>query len=361
MKVAIVRFPINDVGGIDSYYINLRKGLERLGHNVHFYHCVPQTRKKVGYKTSREYIHEGEVLSFRTEEDVQEGVEILNWFDVVIMLHPGPHPVKGLRDTDWEDNWMQYYEGIARPIIQIHHDENWEKTNEWCSEVADECDLVVAAQHRFMPAVEDYPASCNKIWEYFPLDIPQQKPVVLPGRNYFRGIVATQWLQWKGHKYFVPLLKQIAPHVTIDFYGAGIQYHYLAKDGKLEDRIGIDHHAGYNRGGRHPYHGFVEYDRVMEAMSQADFSIDLSSRGYTNMTHWEPFMFGTIPFMHEGVASDPYNEIPRDLCIVFNDYEELVTRINHFEYDPDKASQGYNFIRSTSDCEDVASRILENL
>lgn len=356
MKIAIVRYPINDVGGIDSYYVNLRKGLERLGHEVQFFHANHQTRMKRGHTTVRATIHEGGHLSYRTQDSARDCQAALNLFDVVIMLHPSPHPTRAVLDAPGGERWDMLYD-IDPPIIQIHHDENWQKTNSWCSCVADKCAAVVAAQARFLPAVERYPSSAPKDWLYFPLEVPNMLYSTEDHEPF--GIVATQWLQWKGHKDFIPMLPRVK--TPIHFYGAGIIYHYLKKDGSFDGCLGLDRTDGERHSGLpHEYNGFVPYEEVQEEMSRATFSIDLSTRGYTNMTHWEPLLHGTISMMERRVFEDPHNQIPYD-CVCVYDFDTLPEQIADLMADPawraQCAENGFAFIQNARS-ERVAASML---
>lgn len=351
MNIVIVHFPINDAGGIHSWGENIVKGFTRLGHDVTFVHTSNQTRMKVDSEktlyTSRYSTLPGEFIPWW---DVD-----LNGFDFVLFLHPAPHPTAAYLNRPDPTGWMRLYRETKIPKIAVFHDEKWRQTNDWISEV--EPDLVLAAQHRFLPAAVDYAGEDRVYWDYFPLDI---QPEQYHEDHEPFGYVGTQWLQWKGHKAFIPML----PHVEtpIKFYGSGIQYSYLAADGTIERYFAADHYAGWRHGEGHEYFGFRPYEEALAAMRSATFSIDLSTRGYTNMTHWEPLMFGTISMMERRVFEDQYNEIPEE-CLWVYDFSDLPGEISRL-MEADRVSiarAGRDFIERTSRCEDVAQRIIDRV
>ncbi len=369
-KIAIVSFPLNDVGGIDSWCINIITGFRRLGHTVQLYHATPKTRYKCDpekpYQTKRYTVLPGLHLGYR-DELLDDNIEALNQYDLVIFLHPAPHPTS--ENMNYPDiyNWKELYKRVHCRKLMIFHDALWEKTNDWIDGVADHVDGVMAAQHHFMPAVERYLKETEKSliswWEYFPLDVPPRKDYKDYDNGY--GIVATQWLAWKNHRKFLPMLADVKPR--IHFFGAGIEYHYAVRDGDFQKygvldatKASINEETTY----RHVYWGFVPYAEVLNRMSTASFSIDLSTRGYTNMTHWEPLLYGTVSMMSQEVFDDEFNEIPRECTWVY-EFDKLPQEIEMLMglkgMRKDIAKNGYDFVKDTCDCEKVAERILENM
>jgi len=364
MKIAIVYFPINDAGGINSWCENSILGFRRLGHEVDLLHMTPGVRMKCfpdrKHLTNRKVILPGKFVSYR---DGSEAQRVLNGYDFVIFLHPAPHPTGANIDAPGIDNWKKLYD-IDPPTLMVMHDEKWQETNFWIRDVRDKVNGVMAAQHRFMPAAESYQSDAIKWWDYFPLDVPDQADFRKPPAPF--GIVATQWIQWKNHKHFLPMIPEI--ETPISMYGSGIEYSYLNRDGAFDEFGIVNHvHPGKVSDSIHQYFGFVAYEEVMDAMKQAVFSIDLSTRGYTNMTHWEPLMYGTISMMERHVFEDKYNEIPGECCWVYNfndlpeEIEGLMAYMDLPNRDHDIQKNGFEFIQRTSRCEDVCKRILEKM
>lgn len=375
LRIAILHFPVNDVGGIDSWVINIQKGFRRLGHEPQLIHSTAQSRFKChpteGRTTSRKTILPGIHLGYRFNE-LDKTLAKLNEYDLVIYLHPAPHPTADNLKREDIDNWRDLYTKVTKPKLQIHHDAKWDTTNDWIIDVVDHVDAVLAAQHHFLPAVERYvehraidPSTSIKTWwEYFPLDVPKGNiELLLPRKEPF-GIVATQWIQWKNHRKFLPMLPQI--ETPIRFFGAGIEYHYAVREGEFDKYIGTDvkEHIVYNEDNPHRYIGFVPYQEVLTAMELATFSIDLSTRGYTNMTHWEPLMYGTANMMAREVFDDEFNEVPRD-CLWIYDFDELPKHIievmNSNTMRRVTARRGFEFVSDVCDCEKVAARILHRM
>jgi len=374
MRIAIIHFPINKVGGIDSWAINIQIGFRRLGHEVQLIHSTPQSRFKChpteGRTVSEKTIIPGIHLGYR-DEDMDDTLEKLNGYDLVMFLHAAPHPTKANLNYYDIENWKRLYKEVSKPKMSVFHDRNWTKTNEWITEVVDHVDGVLAAQHHFLDCAQDYASHRStdlppiKVWwEYQPFDIPELDLDYVMKNKDFYGVVATQWIAWKNHKKFLPMLPEI--EIPIRFYGAGMDYNYIVKDGDFDEYMGTDHknEIVYNEHIIHSYYGFVPYQEVLDALQWATFSIDLSTRGYVNMTHMEPLMYGAASLMSQEVFNDPYCGLPAEALWIYN-FEDLPKVIEEVGLSPavckQKARNGREWMMSNCDCTTIAANILKGM
>ena len=136
------------------------------------------------------------------------------------------------------------------------------------------------------------------------------------------------WLKWKNHARLLPQLVDV--DVPVSLYGSGQEYYTLKASGVFQNAIDYDHTTQevHNVDSAHQFFGFVPYSQVMRAMAKAVASVDLSTKGYTNMTHWEPLMFNTLSMIERRVVEHPDNQIPEDCCIVY-DLDNVGSAIQH--------------------------------
>lgn len=369
MKIALVNWPINDVGGINTWCINFQKGLRDLGYRIqHFYATHQQRfacRPDQDQVKKRFTLLAGEHLSYHPAE-LKKTIQRLNEFDLIIFIHASPHPVKGFTSCPHHLNWKQLYAGTQPFKAVVFHDAKWHKTNPWFVDVAQHVDLCIAAQRLFMEQMEQYPCP-RKIWECFPLDLESRGhlQIVPLNERIKRFIVATQWIGWKNHRKFLPHLPEL--DYPVDIYGNGIEYCFLQKDGTIEKYIGLDKVAGVKHDPKNPHvvHGYVPYDTVLQAMAQRPVSVDLSTRGYTNMSHWEPLTVGTLSVMTRQTYANEFNMIPRDCCEEFDlanaaeDLNGIMAKAARGGYKK-TIDRAWKFIQ-TADCRAVARRILTEI
>jgi len=315
--VAIVTWPINDVGGINSWCINFCKALASFGVPYQVYYATAQTRfgcdPDKPLVKARHSLLPAIHLSYR-KELLRTTIRELNQYSLIVMLHPSPHPTRANANKPDSANWMKLYRDTTAKKLVIFHDANWRKTNEWFADVADHVDAAIAAQKLFIHSLMDYPADCPKTWEYFPLDLEKGRLFNKPLADRTGGIVCTQWLKWKNHHKFLPQLPEIKE--PIDLYGNGQEYYTLKKTGVFQKVIRYDAGTGdtHNKSSLHNFRGFEPYESVLKSMGSKKYSIDLSTKGYTNMTHWEPLTMRTISMVERRVFDHPDNMIPHDCC-----------------------------------------------
>jgi hypothetical protein len=249
-----------------------------------------------------------------TPQHIKESIQALNQFQVIVFAHPGPHPTKSNTGFKHERYWQRFYTKTKARKISIFHDRHWDRSNEWCKEVADHVDYVHAAQHHFEEAIHRYPGSADRSWGYFPLNL--SRPIPKMKLNHI--VWGTQWLSIKNHRFLLPHMMDL--RCAVHSYGSGQEYHKRMET--IKAVYHEDHHYDevqyYNEASKHVHFGHTEYSKFIQAMAKAWFSLDLSSQGMTNMTHWEPLTVKTLSIMTNQVLDDPHCEIPGDCCLPIN-------------------------------------------
>jgi hypothetical protein len=329
VKIAIVHWIVNDVGGINSWTENFIIGLRRLGHECQLYYgshqrqlgCSPDHKVP---RSRRWHLLPAKLLSYHPVL-LASSIRTLNTYDLIVFAHPSPHPTKGNTEIDSPKGWQAFYRNTKPFKISVFHDRHWDRTNAWIAEVRDCVGYAHAAQHHFVNAVAKFTE--DKIpfgWSLFPLLIPETLP---PKEKIRRFVLATQWLALKNHRFLIPHLNSLK--FPLHSYGSGQTYHKLLPEMKRVYRE--DHHqdkvAIYNPKSSHIHWGHCEYRQMLNAMKRAWFSLDMSIQGMTNMTHWEPMTVGTLSVMERRVIEDEFCEIPEDCCISFS-IDDVVEELN---------------------------------
>jgi hypothetical protein len=335
MKIAIVTWLLNDIGGINSWTENIIKGFTQLGHKVQLYYsthqnslaCKPDAKVP---RSRRFHLLPAQHLSYRS--NLGQAIKTLNGYDLILFAHPSPHPTKACTGLPCERHWQMFYTHTKPFKISVFHDRHWDRSNPWMAEVRDHVNYVHAAQHHFVEAVERF--TLGKIphnWGVFPLSLPKVCPSNVDRARRF--IVATQWLAIKKHKELLPIMPKLK--IPVHSYGSGQTYHKLLP--QMQQVCREDHHQDqvlvYNKTSRHIHYGHTEYRQLLAEMARAWFAVDLSIQGMTNMTHWEPLTVGTISIMENRVQADKYCEIPADCCLTVG-LETLLDDLNKIAITP---------------------------
>jgi glycosyltransferase involved in cell wall biosynthesis len=372
MKIAIVNWPILDVGGITSWIEDFTKGLRLLDIQVdHFYAtsgreygCDAEKKTFIGDKYIRGEKLPGGFLSYG-KENVDETVTVLNSYDAIVMAHPSPHPTKSQFSSSNPLGWVKLYKNTTRPKIVIIHDALWKKTNTWWVLVREFIDLIVVGQRPNFESILNFPSSrAGKIWVHHPMDLEGVAKPSHSRKGY--GIVAHQWIKWKNHHKIIAALD--GSEIPMVFYAGGQEYHNLLANGIIAQffkRNEVEKAEYENEQPvEHIYKGFVSRDDLKKTYAEALFSIDGSTRGYNNYTHWEPMLYGCISLVHEDVFSKPGNAIPNECCVQYN-WNNLKEQIKWIMENGKEVRtirrKAYDFIREKFNCKDIAHSILYEL
>lgn len=321
MKIRIVNWKLNDVGGITTWVIAVRDSLKAMGHEVCVFHVSEKTKMKVFNKdteTKRATAIAGEFRSIRDKDKAESLCEDLNSCDLIIFAHSSPHPtrtqLKRVGVGGWVGvgkMWQYLYKKLTVPRVVVFHDNNWEKTNPWLVDVASCINKIFCAQALFIESAKEfvkYNPSCKIDHGYFPCKIPSLD-FVLTSQRFIRGVCGTQWIGWKRHKKFIPLLKDIS--IKWVLCNHGVQYYYIRKTDSFKDYV-TDRSAFVKepkiaRVEEKALHlGHISQDVFGDLLLRSMYSIDYSKRGYVNYTHWEPLIRGCFTLVHEEVIQNPY-------------------------------------------------------
>lgn len=365
-KIAVITWLINDIGGITTWTDNFIKGCKTLGHNVQMFYstgqrslsCHPTERV---FRSPKFHLIPSKHLPFR-KDMIEDSIKELNEFDIIVFSNPCPHKTKAHMKTDNPYGWKRFYEEVTASKVAVFHDSQWFKHKAWIKEVVDDIDVVIAAQHMFADTLDTLVEDTNlKInWEYFPLLLPE-----LPKVKKERFVtLATQWLAIKNHRHLIPKLPDVK--IPVHTYGTGQVYYKFDLEGLIKKGFKEDKYRGnkYKTKVPHIHHGYVDYKHVIESMRKGWFSLDLSTRGMTNMTHWEPLTQGSISLITNETMNSGTCEIPKDCCIPFE-----LSDVNNFlnsllDVSSKKLSsiarRGNEFVRCCDHVQ-VAKRILEKV
>lgn len=367
MKIAAVTWPINDVGGINSWSENFISGARKIGHHVQAFYCTASKTFKcdpdMKIRRGQEYSTlPAKHISYHPEK-LKQAIDTLNGFDVIVFLHTSPHPTRAQMTYNWFADWKSIYEEPKAKKITVFHDAWWERNNTWFADVAGALDRIIIAQQFFIPSVNRYPAKCKRLVVPFPMDL-EQAEVLRKNKKENACYSGTQWLHIKNHEKFLPQLPKV--EIPVKLYGCGIKYYYLRRDGELDKVIHYDamQDLVLNKNSIHDYFGFVDLEVALDAMSKCKMSIDLSTKGQINMTHWEPMLYGVVSLVEDRAFSDPHCLIPDDCCLTY-DLQCAASAINEVGRMSDEElrpinKQAWKFIQRF-DSKQVAASILENL
>jgi len=317
MKIKILNWNLNHLGGIVTWVINIREGLRELGHDVRIIHTSEQLRMKTydhDYTKKESIILACEFISL---QEMNKLCDELNSSDLVIIAHPSPHPTKAQLNRIGDGRlWQQVYHNLEAKKVVIFHDNNWETTNSWLQEVSQHIDCICCGQALFVESALRLPGNKKVSWLYHPAKIPDQpcikkrEPICVSG---------AQWIRWKRYKELLTVLPNLP--MKIYFYNIGITYfnlrytnifwnyvtdHYDNKKAKIEEKA--------------IFHGNVPHEIFYAALQNSLCSVDFSRRGYVNYTHWEPLIYGAVSLVHEDTLYNKRCKLPKiDLVKLFND------------------------------------------
>jgi hypothetical protein len=319
VKIALIHWPINNIGGILTWIREISNGFKALGHEVEVVCPIDHHPKKRQILTDdyAKGVPACNMYPIVTETELSRTMFHLNGFDLVIFCHPSPHPTKDqLSHVAGGLRWMDIYRRLTVPRLVVFHDNNWEKTNGWFVQVKEYVPFILAAQHVFMRSVARYPTKRSE-WSYFPMSIPEFNP----GQLRLGGLMATQWIRWKRHREFMEQLPELSKVCHFSLFNVGIEYFYLRKEELFKtwvDDVTMNPAPSQQVV---TYHGAVPHADLLAIMQKTKFCIDFSKREYTNYTHWEPLCCGAYSFVHEDVFKSEYCELPgwSPMVIKFND------------------------------------------
>jgi len=127
-KIAILNFPIEKVGGIETYNRNLTKGFNQLGYDVE--NCLISTNT-TRLPTNPKF---DKIFGFEKESWLNELKEYYNECDMLIFSVPCPHLLKGYKSETWKN---VYDIDQNKKVLAVMHDKYLPKYYPWFKEVAE--------------------------------------------------------------------------------------------------------------------------------------------------------------------------------------------------------------------------------
>ncbi len=378
-RIAIVMWPIMEVGGIATYLANLQAALQNLGHSVDFYHARERGYMRNLSKTTpvlagRDVRLPGGQFKYGDKEDRKAAKKLLNSYDLVIMGHQCPHPnIRG----EGSRAWQSLYD-LKVPIFAVFHDNIWQRAYPWLAEVAENIDVCLYTN----PSI--WVGSAQAFPGYF-VYTPQLLDTIHAGlyrsKKKERVVWLPQWKNWKGIGLFVRALPDI--NYETHLYNSGIEYHYLKKEKDWSKWITEDEYAKHDA--VVPPNGFhvpkiVKGPRLLTKipgiLKRANISVDLT--GYrtgpflhqTTYVHFESMVYGAIVVAPESVAQKP-SPIPDDCIYTIPTGDEPLTAkhvaksvnwlMRHEKYQIRTARKAVDWVTSRFDDERIASGIISLL
>jgi len=371
MKIAVLNWPINNIGGIATWAIQFREAGRALGHTVDTIHLSENARMAVdSHKdrlTKNNIILAGIFRGISTPGRIHRLKAELASYDMILILHPSPHPTNSqVSKMEGGRRWQIVYEMLSEmnvPYTVMFHDNNWRKTNWWFAEVANCVPKILGGQKLFAESAKTLPGDRKIDWVYHPLKIPANITPLAVRPDI--GIMHSQWLHWKRHKEFLAWLKDVEhPAVFWHLYHAGLKYHYLKLDEDFQEIV--DDLVRHTQATRPlaEYRGLVPHEQVMRNLGHALCSLDNSVRGYVNYTHWEPLACGAYSILHASVFNHPCSVLPSSpMVVVLEEDEDLTDSLSSLRerryHDGEAQSEAVEFCRKHLSAASVFLRVVE--
>ncbi len=320
MKIAIVIFPIMEIGGIATYIWNLRNALLKVGCAVDVYHARERGLMRNLSKTApvlagRDTRLPGGQFIYGNSIGLKAAKNLLNSYDAVIMGHQCPHPnIRG----EGSRAWQELYD-LRVPIATVFHDNIWEKAYPWLAEVAGRIRVCFYTNPSIWAgSARSFPG----LFAYTPQLLDTTKAGLWRSKKEGRVVWLPQWKAWKGIGIFVRSLPAI--DYPVHLYNSGIEYHYLKKEPEWGKWIGRDEYTKVGNiqwEGRqdHIIKGPILNHQVRRALRRANVSVDLTGHKpgpflhQTTYVHFESMVYGAVAVVPESVVQKP-SPIPPD-CV----------------------------------------------
>jgi hypothetical protein len=310
VKIALVMFPLIEVGGINSYVWVLFNAWKRMGHDVTIYHTSNSgaMRKIDSVKPQLvgRYVRlPGEQLAIGSPEGIKTSRKILNECDLVVFGHQCPHlNMKGKGD----DRWKGLYD-LKVPVMNIWHDTLWKDNYPWLKDVARFVKVnLLANMNTWKLVAKDYPG----YFVHAPIPVDTTKAGLYLQRKENKVVWLPQWKDWKGIWEFV-YSTEFAEFPT-EIYNSGIEYHYMRRQPDWGTIIGHDvfRPKGKNLRGNDlvTVMGPRVNTEVPKILMGANVSVDLSGyntpryKGQTTCVHFESMVYGAVLACHESIIKD---------------------------------------------------------
>lgn len=369
MRIAIVMFPITEVGGINSYNWVLMQAWRKMGHEVNFYHATlhGQMRKldtKKPVLLGRYIRLPGQQLAYEDKADLRYAKKILNEHDLVIFAHQAPHlDMRG----KGEMKWKKLYE-LNTIVMNIWHDNFWYVRYPALEDVAQHVKVnLLANMNTWNDSAQSYPG----YFVHAPIPVDTTSAGLYLKMKKERVVWLPQWKVWKGIHPFMQSLQWI-PY-PVHLYNSGIEYHYMRKETWWNHIIGSDEYKPKGKRLHGPDNIIIKGPRILTKipgiLKRANVSVDLSGfadgkfEGQTTCVHFESMVYGAVLVCDESQVR--VGPIPKECCfpVHVNNPRELAADITSLMHDPRLqkkiAKNAVEWVQSYVSAEKIAGGILK--
>jgi len=250
MKIAIVLYGINNMGGIINHTEELIAGFKELGHETVLFEAIwkdkvrDQKRDTSTFSIGHSglFVDQGRGwcfpavnrLPYKGVEAVERSKAVLSGFDLIIWQIPVPTMQEHQRGNS---DWLGLYDVPVKQIAVIH-DGNLENSYPWLASVADNMIGLACVHPCAYATAENIPLPRAMIFN--PQPALDEQAFALPYEKRNKGFVNCQI--FKGWKHVDDLVKAIAymPAKESDEFrfiaGGGLEQAYMTSPNKCKDR-----------------------------------------------------------------------------------------------------------------------------
>jgi len=366
MKIGMCLFEITKIGGISTVEENLEYGLKENGHNVSHFYLSPN-KKKLG-ESPIPFIKN--VLGYMTDDMVNNTINVLSDFDVLIFDPPCPTITRSFSSTNWQKIYKS--EKLTDKKIIISHDPYLRKYYPWILDVKDRIFGVGAIQNKGYTAFSKY-FSNIVITNHF---IDTSDIGLYPNLKEDLVISPHQFKTWK----HIDLFIRSVPHIkyNIEVYNGGIEHCYMSGEKRKEkyrNKKGewiwdnaIDHGMEYL--------GFV--DDILTPFKRSKCIVDLSvgehgsilskqgSYKSLNYVPIEAMKYASIPIVRDYSLLD---DIITEDNVLLVDEKDIVKStaslvneaINNYDSYSDMIDRNFDVVKKNFDRKSNAKKLLSLL
>jgi hypothetical protein len=282
MKIAVLYFDINQIGGVLQCITDMTSGFEKLGHTVDTYKLrYTETYKKpvLGRETKEKVLGsnlgiDSQVMWFGETQAISDTLEILNTYDQIIFQRGCPSQNSNA-GREAGTSWQKVYKAKP-PKYMVVHDPWMFKFYPWQLEVANKLEAICPIHLPSWNTTEDWPG--RRVWIPFPVNFDPMKhkrPLVK------RQDWVTMLCVWKPWNHPEILLRNM-PNINADvrLYGKGLSYYYIAGDQKKRKKTYQNPDGSWlweSVDGESHYHGVIPTEEKWKVFGNSKIIISLAS------------------------------------------------------------------------------------
>ncbi len=303
-KITIVTWELLEMGGINRVIGGFQSGLAKLGHEVRTFHGNKNGHLRLSQEhytlMTKWYRPMSENLGWTNFEQLKDYRECVKESDLVLIIHPCPHPTKSGAGDD--TRWQRIYEIPYKakvPVAILFTDNLWDRLYPWIIDIIDD-DRAVCLYNNYnakFDAMDRLPHPSQFI--HYPMDFNE---VIHYKSRKIDVSWLPQWKKWKGIYQFIEALSNKSGRLNTVLFNSGIEYYNIRKTSQWEKAINYDRFIGvtHNKNSTTNYYGLLEPNDVARAYASSRMTIDLSGayakkfEAQVTCVMIEAMMFGTI-------------------------------------------------------------------